>query len=281
MLLALAAIIASAILAAAEVKTESVRTILEGCYPEEKIVSILDGDNGMYDEGTSRCLSESGTSDSGTVITDEHIKMRLITPQRLDKYETRTKWLVVKHDSQTEFSTEYKVSPAALEYIGNSDERRYIEGVEIALAPTRTIDNPAAVTNAFDDGGDQPQIIQVRAGRAGGGRGGSYRGGGAYRSGGVRTAAYRGGAVYRGGAYRGGAVVRGGAAVGGYGGGYCDPYYQNCGGGYYTGGGVYRGGAAVVRGGGVYRGGAAYRGSAAYGGGRGAHVAHRGGGRRR
>jgi hypothetical protein len=72
--------------------------------------------------------------------------------------------------------------------------------------------------------------------------------------------------------YRGGAVVRRGAVVGGgYYGSYCDPNYQNCGGGGYYAGGVYRGGA-VVRGGAVARGGAVYRG--------GAGVA-RGGGRRR
>src|SRR3954447_4060384 len=79
---------------------------------------------------------------------------------------------------------------------------------------------------------DENQIVQVR----GGGRGGGGRGGGAHRGGGVHrgggAAVHRGGAAYRGGgAYRGGAVVRrgvvGGAAY--YGGGYCDPNYQNCG----------------------------------------------------
>jgi hypothetical protein len=108
--------------------------------------------------------------------------------------------------------------------------------------------------------GDDSPIIQIRNGR--GGRGGVHRG-----------AAVRGGAVYRGGAaYRGGAVVRRGAVVSGGGGayaaGYCDPNYQYC-------GGAYRG--AVVSGGTVARGGAVARG----GGGRGAYVAHRGGGRRR
>jgi hypothetical protein len=108
---------------------------------------------------------------------------------------------------------------------------------------------------------DGEEIVQVRAARG-------YRG----------AAVRRGGAVYRGGGVvRRGAVVRPGAVVGGayYGGGYCDPNYQNCGtGGYYS-GGVYRGGA-VVRGRTVVRGGAAVRGQ-------GAHVAHRGyrGGRRR
>jgi hypothetical protein len=102
--------------------------------------------------------------------------------------------------------------------------------------------------------GDDSPIIQIRNGRGG-------------------RAAGRGGAAYRGGvAYRGGAVVRRGAVVtgggGGYAGGYCDPNYQYCGGGY---GGAVVGGGTVARGGAVVRGGAA----------RGARVAHRGGGRRR
>ena len=116
---------------------------------------------------------------------------------------------------------------------------------------------------------DESQITLVRAERGG------ARGGGA-----ARGAAVRGGAAYRGGAVaRGGAVVRGGTVVTGgggyYAGGYCDPNYQNCGGSYAT--GVYPGGAAVYRGGAVVRGGAVARGGAAGG----AHVAHRGGGRRR
>ena len=100
---------------------------------------------------------------------------------------------------------------------------------------------------------------------------------------GERGGAHRGGAVRGGAAYRGGAVVRRGAVVTGgggyYGGGYCDPYYP-----YYIGGacytytgGVYRGGVVA---GGVYRGGAVARGGAVVRGG-GAHVAHRGGARRR
>jgi hypothetical protein len=117
---------------------------------------------------------------------------------------------------------------------------------------------------------DDAQILLVRGERGGAHRGGAVRGG----------AAYRGGAVRGGAAYRGGAVVRRGAVVTGgggyYGGGYCDPNYQYCGGGGYYTGGVYRGGAVA---GGVYRGGAYARGGAARGGG--AHVAHRGGGRRR
>ena len=113
---------------------------------------------------------------------------------------------------------------------------------------------------------DEGQIVQVRAARGGGARGGTVHRGGAVHRG------YRGGV-----AYRGGAVVRRGAVVGGgyYGGsGYCDPTYEDCGGGYYGGGGaVYRGGAVVRRGGAAYRGGAVRRG--------GAHVSHHraGGGR--
>ncbi len=99
---------------------------------------------------------------------------------------------------------------------------------------------------------DDGQIVQVRAAR-GGHRGSVHRGGSVHRTAAVR----RGGAVYR-----GGAVVRRGAVVGAayYGGSYCDPNYEYCGGSGYYGGGVYRGGAVV-------RGGAAVRG-------RGAHVAH-------
>src|SRR5215204_2875153 len=124
---------------------------------------------------------------------------------------------------------------------------------------------------------DENQVVQVRGGGRGGGArgGGGVRGGGAVRGGG----SYRGGVAYRGAAYRGGAVVRRGVVASGvgasYGSGYCDPNYQDCGGGgYYGGGGVYRGGAVV-------RGGAAYRGGAAVRRGGGAHVAHRGGGGRR
>jgi hypothetical protein len=107
---------------------------------------------------------------------------------------------------------------------------------------------------------DNSQVVQVRAARA-------YRGGSVHRGAAVQRRAT---------VYRGGAVVRRGAvAVGGYYGGSCDPYYQNCGGGSYS-GGVYRGGA-VARGGAVIRGGAVVR--RGY---RGAHVSHhRGGGRRR
>src|ERR1051326_5934018 len=121
----------------------------------------------------------------------------------------------------------------------------------VMAMPAAALERAAAIA--------QPDLQQVRAGARGGG--------------------YRGGAVHRGGAvaYRGGAAVRRGAVVGGayvgsgYYGSTCDPTYQYCGGGAYYGGGVYRGGAAVVRGGAVARGGVA----------RGAHVAHRGGGRRR
>jgi hypothetical protein len=120
---------------------------------------------------------------------------------------------------------------------------------------------------------DDTQILLVRGERGGAHRGGAVRGG----------AAYRGGAIRGGAAYRGGAVVRRGAVVTGgggyYGGNYCYPYYP-----YYTGGacytytgGVYRGGVVA---GGVYRGGAVARGGAVVRGG-GAHVAHRGGARRR
>ena len=57
---------------------------------------------------------------------------------------------------------------------------------------------------------------------------GGHRGGGAYRGG--YRGGYRGAAVYRGGAvYRGAAVY----GAGGYA-GYCDPNYQACGGGYYS-----------------------------------------------
>ena len=126
----------------------------------------------------------------------------------------------------------------------------------VMAMPAAALERAAAIA--------QPDLQQVRAGA----RGGGYRGGAVHRGGAVR-----GGAV----AYRGGAAVRRGAVVGGayagsgYYGSTCDPTYQYCGGGAYYGGGVYRGGAAVVRGGAVARGGVA----------RGAHVAHRGGGRRR
>ena len=113
---------------------------------------------------------------------------------------------------------------------------------------------------APDDTQDDPQIALVRGERGGAHRGGAVRGG----------AAYRGGAVVR-----GGAVATGGGGY--YGGGYCDPNYQDCGGGGYYSGGVYRGGAVA---GGVYRGGAVARSGAVARGGS-AHVAHRGGGRRR
>ena len=136
----------------------------------------------------------------------------------------------------------------------------------VALLTLPAIGAPIAPQGLLAGQAVNNQVIDVRAARGGGGRGG-YRGG----------SAHRGAAVHRGGvAYRGGAVVRRGAVVGGatygagyYGGSSCDPNYQDCGGGYYS-GGVYRSGA-VVRGGAVYRGGAAYRG---------AHVAHRGGGAR-
>src|ERR1043166_2248703 len=126
----------------------------------------------------------------------------------------------------------------------------------VMAMPAAALERAAAIA--------QPDLQQVRAVA----RGGGYRGGGVQRGGAVG-----GGAV----AYRGGAAVRRGAVVGGayvgsgYYGSTCDPTYQYCGGGAYYGGGVYRGGAAVVRGGAVARGGVA----------RGAHVAHRGGGRRR
>lgn len=117
---------------------------------------------------------------------------------------------------------------------------------------------------------DESQIILVRGERGGARRGGAARGG-----------AVRGGAVRGGAAYRGGAVVRGGTVVTGgggyYAGGYCDPNYQDCGGSAPYAAGVYRGGAAVYRGGAVARGGSVARGGAVGG----AHVAHRGGGRRR
>lgn len=117
---------------------------------------------------------------------------------------------------------------------------------------------------------DDSQILLVRGEHAGA-RGGAVRGG----------AAARGGAVRGGAAYRGGAVVRRGAVVTGgggyYGAGYCDPNYQYCGGGVAVTGGAYRG-AAVA--GGAVRGGAYARGGAVARGG-GAHVAHRGGARRR
>ena len=90
---------------------------------------------------------------------------------------------------------------------------------------------------------------------------------------GERGGAHRGDAVRGGAAYRGGAVVRRGAvATGGggyYGGNYCYPYYP-----YYTGGACYTYTGGVYRGGAVARGGAVVRGG-------GAHVAHRGGARRR
>jgi hypothetical protein len=127
----------------------------------------------------------------------------------------------------------------------------------VMAMPAAALERAAAIT--------QPDLQQVRAVARGGG---GYRGGAVHRGGAVR-----GGAV----AYRGGAAVRRGAVVGGayvgsgYYGSTCDPTYQYCGGGTYYGGGVYRGGAAVVRGGAVARGGVA----------RGAHVAHRGGARRR
>jgi hypothetical protein len=115
------------------------------------------------------------------------------------------------------------------------------------------------------------QLVAVRGGAARGARGGAaiHRGG---------AVAVRGGAVYR-----GGAVVRRGAVVGtggGYYASYCDPSYQNCGGGGYY-GGVYRGGA-VVRGGAVARGGAVVRGGGVARGGAagGVRVAHAGGRRR-
>ena len=114
------------------------------------------------------------------------------------------------------------------------------------------------------------------------------------RAGGARVAGvhgvYRGG-VYGGGVYRGAYVGRGvgiaavGVGVGAAvttlyrnGGGYCDPNYQDCGGGAYYSGGVvgsryysggYYGGGAYY-GGGVYRGGAVLRGGLV----RGAHVGY-------
>ena len=142
-------LMACAILATAKANAGPIKPISDLCYAEAKIISALDEDSGMYAEGASPCLAESGA-----VIT------------------------------------------------------------EVALAPASTVDHPTLIINAFDDGSDQLQIVQVRAGRGSGGRGGGYRGGGAYRGAGVRTGAYRGGAVYRGGAYRRGAVV-GGAVVGG------------------------------------------------------------------
>jgi hypothetical protein len=117
---------------------------------------------------------------------------------------------------------------------------------------------------------DDAQILLVR-GERGGARGGAARGGAVARGG-----AARGGAVYRGGAVvRGGTVATGGGGY--YAGGYCDPSYQYCGGGAPYVGGVYRGGAVA---GGAVRGGAYARGGAVARGG-GAHVAHRGGARRR
>jgi hypothetical protein len=122
---------------------------------------------------------------------------------------------------------------------------------------------PTAQLNSMSTMPDEAQagspIVQVRFGR-GGGYGG-YRGGGMHRHHGV----------YRGGGYRYGGVVHRRAYIPGayYGGGYCDPSYQYCGGG-----GVYRG-ARVYRGGGVYRGRAAFHGHRG-------HVSHyRGCGRRR
>jgi len=112
---------------------------------------------------------------------------------------------------------------------------------------------------------DNNQFVQVRAVRGG------HRGGSVHRSG---VAVRRGAAVYR-----GGAVVRRGAIAGsGYYGSYCDPNYQNCGGGAYYAGGVYRGGAVVRGGAAVARGGAVARGRAAY---RGGARVSRAGGRRR
>src|SRR3954467_8680281 len=81
---------------------------------------------------------------------------------------------------------------------------------------------------------DENQIVQVRGGgRGGGGRGGgAHRGGGGVHRGGGGVHRGGGAAVHRGGAaYRGGAVVRRGVVGGAgyYGGGFCDPNYQNCG----------------------------------------------------